>query len=100
MKTKLNLLAAGVFLAAVNTGFGQSTIQFSTNQGYVAEWAGDHYEPPRNLGSAVNSAQHELGPTPAPDESYLLFASNRPPLWGTTVWLWVSFRQQQDGGSR
>ena len=31
MKTKLNLLAAGIFLAALGTGFGQSTLQFSAS---------------------------------------------------------------------
>ena len=40
MKTNLNLLAAGIFLAAVHAGFGQSTLQFSTNLYYVAENAG------------------------------------------------------------
>ncbi len=40
MKTKLNLLATGIFLAAVNTGFGQATLQFATNIYYVAENAG------------------------------------------------------------
>jgi Calx-beta domain len=40
MNTKLNLLAAGIFLTALSTGLGQSTIQFSTNLYYVAENAG------------------------------------------------------------
>jgi len=40
MKTNLNLLAAGIFLTALGTGFGQSTLQFSTNLYYVAENAG------------------------------------------------------------
>jgi len=40
MRTKLNLLAAGIFLAALGTGLGQSTLQFSTNYYYVAENAG------------------------------------------------------------
>jgi dienelactone hydrolase len=40
MKTKLNLLAVGIFLAAVNAGFGQSTLQFSASTYTVAENAG------------------------------------------------------------
>ena len=40
MKTTLNLLAAGIFLAVANAGFGQSTVQFSTNIYNVAENAG------------------------------------------------------------
>ena len=40
MKTKLNLLASGIFLAALGTGFGQSTLQFSASTYTVAESAG------------------------------------------------------------
>ena len=41
MKTKLNLFAAEIFLAAISTGFGQSTLQFPVPPNYtVAEWAG------------------------------------------------------------
>ena len=40
MKTKLNLVAAGLFLAALGTGFGQSTLQFSATTYTVAESAG------------------------------------------------------------
>jgi poly(3-hydroxybutyrate) depolymerase len=40
MKPKLKLLVAGIFLAAVNAGFGQSTVQFSASTYTVAEWAG------------------------------------------------------------
>ena len=40
MKTSLNLLAVGILLAAVNAGFGQATVQFSTTFSTVAENAG------------------------------------------------------------
>ncbi|MCX6632911.1 MAG: hypothetical protein NTW28_35385, partial [Candidatus Solibacter sp.] len=40
MKTKLNLLAAGIFLAALTAGFGQPTIQFSAATYTVADNAG------------------------------------------------------------
>jgi poly(3-hydroxybutyrate) depolymerase len=40
MKTKLNLLATGIFLAVVNAGFSQSTLQFTAPNYTVAEWAG------------------------------------------------------------
>ncbi len=59
---------------------------------YVSEWRDGRYEAPRNLGPAVNSPQYELAPAVAPDESYILFPSNRPTLWGANMWLWVSFR--------
>ena len=38
--TKLNFLAAGIFLTALSTGFGQSAIQFSASTYTVAENAG------------------------------------------------------------
>lgn len=40
VKTKVNLLAAGLFLAALSTGFAQSTIQFTATTCTVAENAG------------------------------------------------------------
>ena len=40
MKPKLNLVAAGLFLSALGTGLGQSTIQFSATTYTVAESAG------------------------------------------------------------
>src|SRR5262245_41045380 len=40
MKTQLSFLAAGIFLAALGTGFGQSTLQFSASTYTVAESAG------------------------------------------------------------
>lgn len=39
MKTQVNFLAAGIFVAALGTGFGQSTLQFSTSTYTVAESA-------------------------------------------------------------
>src|SRR5262245_4096949 len=40
MKTQLNFLAAGIFLVALGTGFGQSTLQFSASTYTVPENAG------------------------------------------------------------
>jgi hypothetical protein len=40
MNTKLNFLAAGIFLAALGTGFGQNALQISTNYFPVIEKAG------------------------------------------------------------
>ena len=40
MKTQLTFLAAGIFLAALSTGFPQSTLQFSTSTYTVTENAG------------------------------------------------------------
>ena len=46
MKTKLNLLPTGIFLAALTTGFGQSTIRFTAN-----------YNLPENAGNATISVR-------------------------------------------
>lgn len=40
MKTKLNFLATGIFLAALGTGHAQTALQFSTNTFQVIEYAG------------------------------------------------------------
>ena len=40
MKIQLNFLAAGIFLAGLGAGFGQSTLQFSASTFTVAENAG------------------------------------------------------------
>jgi len=38
MRTKLNLLVAGIFLTVANAGFGQSILQFSATTYSVPEW--------------------------------------------------------------
>ena len=44
---------------------------------WSATWNGDRYEEPVRLGAAVNSDKNEARPYIAPDQSYLLFQSNR-----------------------
>ncbi|UCD16240.1 MAG: VCBS repeat-containing protein [Candidatus Zixiibacteriota bacterium] len=64
---------------------------------YVSEFINGRYTPPKNLGSAVNSEYHELSPAIAPDESYLIFASDRPIFYNSSLNLYASFRR--DDGS-
>ena len=45
---------------------------------YVARHTADGWQPPENLGPAVNTPFNEYDPAVAPDGSRLLFASNRP----------------------
>ena len=52
----------------------------------------DGYGPPINLGAVVNSKHYDVDPYVAPDESYLVFASNREPAG-----LYVTFRRQDWG---
>lgn len=50
---------------------------------YVARWANGAYQPPENLGPAINTAANEVEPWIAPDGSYLIFsASGRPDSTG------------------
>ncbi|NTX02473.1 PD40 domain-containing protein [Myxococcus sp. CA040A] len=44
---------------------------------WVSRWVDGAYQPPENLGGAINSTVHELEPWIAPDESYLLFSALR-----------------------
>jgi len=45
---------------------------------YVARQTGDGWQPPENLGPAVNTPYNEYDPAVSPDDRHLLFASNRP----------------------
>jgi len=42
---------------------------------WVARWVGGAYQPPENLGDAINTAGSEVEPWIAPDESYLIFSA-------------------------
>lgn len=44
------------------------------NDIWMARRVGDHYDPPVNLGEAINTPAGEVEPWIAPDESYLIFS--------------------------
>ncbi|WP_241758183.1 Xaa-Pro aminopeptidase [Myxococcus landrumensis] len=44
---------------------------------WVSRWVDGAYQPPENLGAAINSTVHELEPWIAPDERYLIFSALR-----------------------
>jgi len=50
------------------------------------------YQPRESLGQTVNSFYDDSGPFIAPDESYLIFSSNRPGGYGTKD-LYVCYRR-------
>jgi Tol biopolymer transport system component len=62
------------------------TLYFSSNRPgglgendiYRTQRAAGRWTTPENLGPGVNSAGREYGPYIAPDETYLIFASERP----------------------
>ncbi len=59
---------------------------------YRANRLGDQYAKPENLGRVINSEYTELDAFVAPDESYIVFTSNRPGGLGTGD-LYVSKRK-------
>lgn len=60
---------------------------------YVAIKTGTGYLPPQSVSPNINTAYMDGGPAIAPDERYLVFSSDRPPLAeGDFGNLYVSFR--------
>jgi Tol biopolymer transport system component len=64
------------FFSRREGGFGQSDI-------YLSEPVNGKYEQVINLGSIINTEHHEVDPFIAPDESYLILASDRPGGFGS-----------------
>ena len=58
---------------------------------YRARVAKGRFERPENLGSPINTERSDFDPFIAPDESYLIFASDRPGGLGNAD-LYISFR--------
>jgi len=64
---------------------------------YVSKYVDGRYQPPRNLGAAINSEQHDWDAIIAPDESFIIFSSkDRPDSIGAQD-LYISFKKV-DGG--
>jgi Tol biopolymer transport system component len=79
------------FFSNRDGGFGHGDIYSAKN------WEGSSPSV-ENLGSPVNSSHHEVDPFIAPDESYLVFCSDRPGGFGKAD-IYVSFRMAGDGWS-
>ncbi|HUU45467.1 MAG TPA: ankyrin repeat domain-containing protein, partial [Acidobacteriota bacterium] len=65
---------------------------YGTADIYLSEFVDGVHASPRNLGPAINSEAQELSPVVPSDESYVLFASNRPYMRRRNLQLFVSFR--------
>lgn len=66
---------------------------------YLSKWVNDQYQPPENLGPAVNSEKHDWDAFIAPDESYIIFSSqDRSDSLGDQD-LYISF-QKDDGWTK
>ena len=67
---------------------------------YHSQYAAGSYTKPVLLGAEINSEFAETEPTMAPDNSYLLFISNRPGGFSRMMNLYVSFRTPAGGWTR
>lgn len=72
------------FFSRREGGFGESDI-------YRSELVNGKYEQVTNLGNIINTEYHEVDPFIAPDESYLIFASDRPGGYGSDDF-YISFK--------
>ena len=66
---------------------------------YLARPLDSSYSKPENLGPAVNSRYSETSPVIAPDESYLIFGSDKPGGFGL-IDRYISFRQADGSWGR
>lgn len=73
-------------------GVGESDI-------YRAPVVGGEFRAPVNLGSAINTRFSEFDPFVSPDQSYLIFASERPGGHGSSD-LYISFRAPDGSWTR
>lgn len=76
------------FFGRRDGGFGGADIS-------VTRLVNGEYTPPELLGRAINSEHHEMDPFVAPDESYLIFHSDRPGGPGRMN-LYISFRADEN----
>ena len=62
---------------------------------YFSQYQGNAYNIPICLGSEINTEFHETEPCISPDDSYLLFISNRPGGYSKMMNLYVSYKDDK-----
>ena len=72
---------------------------FGSHDIYFAKTLNSSYSQPENLGPAINSRYSENSPVIAPDESFLIFGSDRPGGFGL-IDRYISFRQKDGSWGR
>lgn len=70
------------YCAENENGFGKVDVLFS-------RWADGEYSELENLGASINTEFNEWDPFIAPDQSYILFLSDRPDSYGDNDIYWV-----------
>jgi len=66
---------------------------------FSAEWINNQYQRPKPLGDGINTSGYEDGPFIAPDESYLIFESQRPESIEGSIDLFICFKQKDGSWS-
>jgi Tol biopolymer transport system component len=61
---------------------------------FSAKWINNKYQEPKLLNDAINTVGYEDGPFIAPDESYLIFESQRAESVEGSIDLFISFKQK------
>ncbi len=82
----------------------EGTLYFSSSQGGSTNWnllrskkVNGAYTRPELLPYSINSVGYEDGPYVAPDESFLIFDSQRPDGLGGGIDLYISFKKEGEG---
>jgi Tol biopolymer transport system component len=82
----------------------KGTLYFSTSQGGSTNWnlmrsekVNGAYTVPELLPYSINSVGYEDGPYVAPDESFIIFDSQRPDGLGGGIDLYISFKKEGKG---
>ena len=89
-------LCGTTFSVTKNRDFYLNLLDQTTNEWniYLSKFQNGNYQLPQPLGPEINSGYNEICPFIDPDESYLIFASNRPGGYGGQTDLYISFRNE------
>ncbi len=89
-------LCGTTFSVTKNRDFYLNLLDQTTNEWniYLSKFQNGNYQLPQVLGPEINSGYNEICPFIDPDESYLIFASNRPGGYGGQTDLYISFRNE------
>jgi hypothetical protein len=74
------------YCAESESGFGKADI-------LVSHWVNGEYTTLQNLGASINTEHNEWDPFIAPDQTYIIFISDRPDSYGDNDF-YISFRQE------
>lgn len=93
----INCDSSDIYATIANSG----NIYFSSNRAggqgkldlYMSEYHNGAYQTPKNLGSVLNSANHDSNPFISPKEDFIIFWRQEPGGYGASD-LYISFKQK------